>query len=815
MGSEIAEWSELGDSSEARTGASGPVFDSEGSEHGGVQLIQAAGDVEQSAVEEAPGNAQQKDVAGTSGRNDGTEWVVRGSDAAAVKDGSQSTFKDGVRNRDVVVTGLSNFSLFGDGLPTATVSKVRPEGPAKTQAVSGPKQEEDTSISEEFRAAKKSLCEALEKARELSAVLEASHVKLRGVGERIPNLEAAVEPLQAQSKVVRGLTSRIDRAMGPAAAVLKVFDNVHELEKVLLDDEGVEDVSVYLASITRLEDALDFLGKNCPVAVQWLQETVDFLGKSSATDTYRLHRLNDTLAALRHAQSSPEGADLDGGLLSMALEQLLVTFSQLMRQHSEPVALPEAMLVGQDGVEEAVTLAESNTAIHPEVIQKLQAIVHKLTQCRQLDPCVEAYRHARSSNALASLKQLDTQYLQYTTPETINTLEWNDLEGYIGLWTQQFEVAVKVLYGAERHLCSQVFSKAEPHVWRECFLRLSHPGMLLFLQFGEGVARSEKTPEKLFKLLDMFEALENLNPSVLEVFEGDGCTEMRVRVRELQKQLVHGSCQVLWEFSKQLLEGQNEGILPPDGSHPKLSSYVVNYVKYLVSEFYGPIMAQVLKIEQSWRQDVSKVGDRGLSHAVLTIMEALERNVEGRAKGYRDAALAHVFLMNNVQYMYDRSRKCEMGSLLGDAWLKEHRRKVEQHNTGYLKDGWGKVRGHLNREGLLVSSGGRGAARDLVKQRLRLFTTAFEETLQKHSRWSIPDEDLRKDVKQSVVQFVQSAYRSYIQSYGSLLDQGLAANRYLKYSPENLEHVLLNDLFLGPGNLQSPSLSRNGEGNSF
>eukprot|EP00246_Nothoceros_aenigmaticus_P018343 TRINITY_DN9558_c0_g1_i1.p1 TRINITY_DN9558_c0_g1~~TRINITY_DN9558_c0_g1_i1.p1 ORF type:complete len:289 (-),score=45.49 TRINITY_DN9558_c0_g1_i1:334-1200(-) len=286
---------------------------------------------------------------------------------------------------------------------------------------------------------------------------------------------------------------------------------------------------------------------------------------------------------------------------------------------------------------------------------------------------------------------------------------------------------------------------------------------------------------------------------------------MRVRVRELQKQLVQGSCQVLWEFSMQLLEGQNEGALPPDGSHPKLSSYVVNYVKYLVSEFYGPIMAQVLKIEQSWRMDAARFGDRGLSQAVLTIMQSLERNVEGRAKGYKDPALAHIFLMNNVEYMYDRSRTCEMGNLLGDAWLKEHRRKVDQHSTGYLKEAWGKVVAHLNREGLLVSTGGRGAARDLVKQRLRFFTTAFEDTLQKHSRWFIPDEDLRRDVKQSVVQLVQSAYRSYIQSYGSLLDQGATANRYMKYTPENLENMLLNDLFLGSGHLLSSSSSRSGD----
>ncbi|GKB23330.1 exocyst complex component EXO70A1-like protein, partial [Tanacetum coccineum] len=47
-------------------------------------------------------------------------------------------------------------------------------------------------------------------------------------------------------------------------------------------------------------------------------------------------------------------------------------------------------------------------------------------------------------------------------------------------------------------------------IWQECFVKIADKIMAVFFQFGEGVARSNKEPQKLFKLLDMFNSLENL-----------------------------------------------------------------------------------------------------------------------------------------------------------------------------------------------------------------------------------------------------------------------------------------------------------------
>lgn len=139
-------------------------------------------------------------------------------------------------------------------------------------------------------------------------------------------------------------------------------------------------------------------------------------------------------------------------------------------------------------------------------------------------------------------------------------------------------------------------------------------------------------------------------------------------------QVVAQACRTFWEF-KQWVVDQQEGSMAHDGSVTKLSSYVVNYLKYLVSDFYNPIMDKVLKIEQSWRGQV-RAEESGLANGVLLFMQALERQIEGRSNEYSDPALRHIFLMNNLWYMRTRSKKCELGPLLGEQWLSEQRRKV-------------------------------------------------------------------------------------------------------------------------------------------
>lgn len=46
-----------------------------------------------------------------------------------------------------------------------------------------------------------------------------------------------------------------------------------------------------------------------------------------------------------------------------------------------------------------------------------------------------------------------------------------------------------------------------------------------------------------------------------------------------------------------------------------------------------------------------------LASVTMRIMQALQNNLEGKSKQYRDPALTHLFLMNNIHYMVRSVRR--------------------------------------------------------------------------------------------------------------------------------------------------------------
>lgn len=68
-----------------------------------------------------------------------------------------------------------------------------------------------------------------------------------------------------------------------------------------------------------------------------------------------------------------------------------------------------------------------------------------------------------------------------------------------------------ILIAAEKEACTAVFDSLDPYC-EQCFVDLSRGPFLLLTDFGVDVAEIDKTPERLFSFLDMYEtALDLLN----------------------------------------------------------------------------------------------------------------------------------------------------------------------------------------------------------------------------------------------------------------------------------------------------------------
>ncbi|EEF46801.1 exocyst complex component EXO70A1 [Ricinus communis] len=635
-------------------------------------------------------------------------------------------------------------------------------------------------------AARKSLKLSLDKSKALGSSLEKAGPRLDEINQRLPSLEAAVRPIRADKDALAAVGGHINRAVGPAAAVLKVFDAVHGLEKSLLSDPK-NDLSGYLSVLKRLEEALRFLGDNCGLAIQWLEDIVEYLEDNTVADERYLSNLKKSLKSLRELQNEDKKASLDGGLLDAALDKLEGEFRRLLTEHSVPLPMSSPPSLGQQAV-----IAPSPLPV--SVIQKLQAILGRLIANNRLEKCISIYVEVRGSNVRASLQALDLDYLE------ISIAEFNDvqsIEVYIAKWGKHLEFAVKHLFEAEYKLCNDVFERIGLDVWMGCFAKIAaQAGILAFLQFGKTVTESKKDPIKLLKLLDIFTSLNKLRLDFNRLFGGAACMEIQNLTRDLIKRVIDGAAEIFWELLLQV-ELQRQIPPPPDGGVPRLVSFITDYCNKLIGDDYKPILTQVLLIHRSWKHE--RFQERLLFTEVLNIIKAIELNLETWTKAYEDAILSNLFAMNNHYHLYKHLKGTKLGDLLGDSWLREHEQYKDYYATIFLRDSWGKLPGHLSREGLILFSGGRATARDLVKKRLKNFNEAFDEMYKKQSNWVMPERDLREKTCQLIVQAVVPVYRSYMQNYGPLVEQDGSSSKYAKYSVQTLEHMLASLFQPRPG----------------
>lgn len=652
---------------------------------------------------------------------------------------------------------------------------------------------------ENLISAKKKLDSSLEKSKSLRLSLESIGPRLDEINHTLLAIDVSTRPVDTHTDALRTVGAHINRAVVPAAAVLRVFDAIHGLEKSLSDPQS--DLPGYLGVLKRLEEALRFLGENCGMAIQWLSDIAKCLEDHKVADGWFITHLNKALKNLQEVEAGDEKGHLDGGLLEVALNRLESEFRRLLAVNSVPLPMSTPISAGQD---KPASIEASPLPV--TVIQKLQAILGRLIRNNRFDKCVSIYVEVRSSNVQASLQALNLDYLKMSVSE-FNSIK--NTEVYLSQWGKHLEFAIKHLLEAEYRLCNDVFERTRSDVWKSCFAKIAlQAGILMFFEFGKTVTESRKDPDKLLRLLDIFASLTRLRSNFNQLFGGDDCSKIQNLTRDLIKRVIEGSCAVFGELLV-LVEKEIHVSPPIDCGIPRAVTFIIDYCNKLLGNNYKPILTQILAIERSWKHE--KYQEKIFIADIGNLVKAVGLKLETWSKGYDNAVASHVFLMNNHCHLYKFSKGTKLGSLLGDAWLSRQEQLREYYSSMYLRESWGKLPGFLSREGLIMS-GGRESARDRVKQALKAFNSTFDNMYKKQSNWIIPDKELRERTCQAIIQTVVPVFRSYVQSYGPLVEQETNEIKYVKYTAQSLEKMF-RSLFLpklvkqGSSQLRQPSVS--------
>ncbi|KAL1347249.1 hypothetical protein HN51_020728 [Arachis hypogaea] len=442
--------------------------------------------------------------------------------------------------------------------------------------------------------------------------------------------------------------------------------------------------------------------------------------------------------------------------------------------------------------------------LRADAVAELREIADRMVRSGYEKECLQVYSSVRRDVLDEYLSILGVEKLSI---EEVQRVEWKSLDEKMKKWIQAVKISVRVLLTGEKRICDSVFGELD-EIREICFNETAKGCVMQLLNFGEAVAICKRSPEKLFRILDMYEALKDALPELENMITDGFVIDEANGVLKMLGEAVKGT---FAEFENCLRNESSKKPVITGDVHP-LPRYVMNYLKLLVD--YGEPMDSLLVISDedlirlqdsfggnsSQTENISPLGCR----MVLLISE-LESNLEEKSKLYEDSALQCIFLMNNIHYLVrkvkgpdprkdsDLRKYSDLQNVLGDDWVRKRRGQVRQYATGYLRASWTKALSCLKDEGIGGSS--NNASKMALKERFKNFNACFEEIYRIQTAWKVPDPQLREELRISISEKVIPAYRSFVGRFRSQLE-GRHAGKYIKYTPEDLE-AYLSDLFEG------------------
>uniref|UniRef100_A0A0D9W466 Exocyst subunit Exo70 family protein n=1 Tax=Leersia perrieri TaxID=77586 RepID=A0A0D9W466_9ORYZ len=452
--------------------------------------------------------------------------------------------------------------------------------------------------------------------------------------------------------------------------------------------------------------------------------------------------------------------------------------------------------------------------VRPEAIDDLRSIAERMERAGYASELTQAYCGIRRDLLDECLEVLGVERLSI---DEVQRMEWKHLNDKMKKWVHGVKTVVRSLLTGERRICDQVLAVSD-ELRDECFVESTKGCIMQIINFGDAVAVCARSPEKLSRILDMYEALAEVIPEMKEMFFGSSGNDVICDLEGVLERLGDAVKGTLLEFGKVLQQESSRRPMMAGEIHP-MTRYVMNYLRLLV--VYSDTLDKLLSEDSTGDADHND-SHRGtdedeeyleslspLGRHLVKLISYLEANLEEKSTLYEDGALQCIFSMNNILYIVQKVKDSELGRILGDHWIRRRRGKIRQNSKNYLRISWTKVLSflrddaHGGRSGSGSGSGSGNSSR--IKEKFKNFNLAFDEIYRSQTLWKVPDPQLREELKISISENVIPAYRAFLGRYGSLVDSGRNSGRYIKYTPEDLENQL-SDLF--EGSLGSANHSR-------
>lgn len=477
--------------------------------------------------------------------------------------------------------------------------------------------------------------------------------------------------------------------------------------------------------------------------------------------------------------------------ISKVLQQAMVLMEEEFR------ALLQDSNAPSEPITKGATLEPNNEEEFPgyskENVLLMNKIATLMINAGYQYECCQGYSTIRKDELMDQIKRYEFEKLNV---EDVHKSKWASLEPDITRWVKLTNHCSNILFPAEKKLGESVFSD-HFSVFMGLFINLIRGITTSLLEFATAVAMEKPKGKRLFKFIDIYEAIRGIevvfDNSVSSDIKLEESTTLKSEILSVGDSIGEAVVNIFCDLKNSIRNDTIKTTVSGGAVHP-LTRYVMNYLKSAVDEYQNTledIFQQYLKLENEPSSDVN---NSSLSIQLLSVIDLLEANLETKSALYKDLSLRSIFLMNNFRYILQMVKGTnEMKQLIGDNWCRRKSSDVRNYHKSYQRETWTKLLQWLTQEGVQVNG---KPSRPILKERFKNFNAMFDEIHKTQSAWVVSDEQLLSEIRVSINAVVSPAYRSFVGRYKPQFEGAKSIDKYIKYQPEDLES-LIETLFEG------------------